>query len=701
MTEIRKFHLENLDCANCAAKIEEGVQKMPGVRFAKVNFATSSIHLDADNLKDVENKIREMEPEVRFRSTETPKTGLDAGAKRELTLIIISLVLFILGLVFDQWLDKWPYFSGQWVVFMVAYLVSGYRVLWRAVQNLRNRNWFDETFLMSISTIGAIAIGELPEAVGVMLFYQIGEFVQQRAVNRSRNMIQSLMDVRPDSATLIRENEEEVEVLPQEVSIGDTILVRPGEKVPLDGTVLSGQSQIDASILTGESMPITVSKGSEVYAGTVNQNGVLKILVNRTIETSSVSKMLELVQSAANRKARTELFITKFAKIYSPLMVLLALMVAFGPPLIVPGETFAKWIYRALVLLVVSCPCALVISIPLGYFGGIGGASRRGILVKGANFLDVLAEVRTVVFDKTGTLTKGEFKVSEIMPENGISKESLLKLAVYAESHSNHPVANSIRQAYTNLTGDLPNGAKEVITEYDQVAGYGIRARVNGDTVVVGNDAFLHLEDIQHPTCDVPGTVIHVSLNQNYQGYLVVRDEPKPEAKAAVEQLHRIGVENVLMLSGDQEGVVKSVSESVGLDGYQAGLLPDEKVNHLEDLLKEHKTGRVAYVGDGINDAPALARADVGIAMGAFGTDAAKETADVVLMTDSISRVPEAIIIGRRTRRIVWQNIGIALGIKALFILLGVLGAASMWEAVFADVGVTVLAVLNSTRGLR
>jgi len=354
-----------------------------------------------------------------------------------------------------------------------------------------------------------------------------------------------------------------------------------------------------------------------------------------------------------------------------------------------------------LVLLVVSCPCALVISIPLGYFGGIGGASRRGILVKGANFLDVLAEVRTVVFDKTGTLTKGEFKVTEIMPENEISQQELLKLAVYAESHSNHPVANSIRQAYLKLTGDMPNGAKEVITEYDQVAGYGIRARVNGDTVVVGNDAFLHLENIQHPTCDVPGTVIHVSLNQNYQGYLVVQDEPKPEAKSAVKELHRIGVENILMLSGDQEGVVRSVSESVGLDGYQAGMLPDEKVNHLEDMLEKHETGRVAYVGDGINDAPALARADVGIAMGAFGTDAAKETADVVLMTDSISRVAEAIKIGRRTRRIVWQNIGIALGIKALFIILGVVGVASMWEAVFADVGVTILAVINSTRGLR
>jgi Cd2+/Zn2+-exporting ATPase len=423
--------------------------------------------------------------------------------------------------------------------------------------------------------------------------------------------------------------------------------------------------------------------------------------VTSTLEASSVSKMLDLVQNAAKRKAKTERFITKFAKIYSPLMVFIALVVAFGPPLFIPGEEFKTWVYRALVVLVVSCPCALVISIPLGYFGGIGGASRRGILIKGANFLDVLAEVRTVVFDKTGTLTRGVFKVSDVCPEDGTSRKDLLTLAAYAEIHSNHPVAHSIRQAYQNETGSELSIEREVITEYDEIAGFGIRAGLNGDTIVVGNDAFLHREKISHPTCDVPGTVVHVASNGIYLGYIIVRDEVKTEARSAVQELHKIGVGNVLMLSGDQEDVAQQVAESIGLDGYRAGLLPGEKVDSLEGLLDKNEKGRVAFVGDGINDAPALARADVGIAMGAFGTDAAKETADVVLMTDSVSRVAEAIKIGRRTRRVVWQNIGIALGIKALFIILGVMGVASMWEAVFGDVGVTVLAVLNSTRVLR
>jgi len=700
MAEIKTYQLENLDCANCAAKIEEGVQKLPGVRFARVNFATSSLHLDADDLKGVEERIRELEPEVQLMASKHPRTGLDDAARRELSLIVVSAVLFLVGIGLSVWLDTWNDSGGMFLVFGAAYLISGSRVLLRAFQNLRRGNWFDETFLMSISTVGAIAIGELPEAVGVMLFYQVGEFVQQLSVSRSRNMIQALMDIRPDSANVLRDDQE-ITVSPDEVSVSEVILVRPGERIPLDGIVLSGRSQVDVSMLTGESMPVRVEESSEVFAGTVNQNGVLTISVTHTLDSSSVSKMLDLVQNAANRKAKTERFITKFAKVYSPLMVVTALIVAFGPPLFLPGEDLQTWVYRALVVLVVSCPCALVISIPLGYFGGIGGASRRGILIKGANFLDVLADVRTVVFDKTGTLTQGEFKVTEVVPETGWSREQLLTLAAYAESHSNHPVATSIVQAYRKTIGGELSPDRQVFTEYDEVAGFGIRAGVNGDTVVVGNDAFLHRENISHQNCDVPGTVVHVAANQTYLGYIVVSDEIKPEAAAAVEELHRIGVRNVVMLSGDQENVAKYVADAVGLDGYRAGLLPGEKVESLEGLIRANGSGRVAFVGDGMNDAPALARADVGLAMGAFGTDAAKETADVVLMTDSVSRVPEAIQVGRRTRRIVWQNIAIALGIKALFIILGIAGAASMWEAVFADVGVTVLAVLNSTRVLR
>ena len=700
MADIKTYQLENLDCANCAAKIEDGVQKLPGVRFARVNFATSSLHLDADNLQAVEDKIRQLEPQINLTTSRKPQTGIDAAARRELGLIAISAFFFLLGLALSLWVETWPESVGYLLIFGSAYLVSGSRVLYRALQNIRSGNWFDETFLMSLSTLGAIAIGELPEAVGVMLFYQIGEFVQQLSVNRSRGLIQSLMEFRPDSATVIR-GKKDYTVSPEEVAVGEVVLVRPGERIPLDGVVQAGQSQVDASMLTGESMPIPVHENSEVFAGTVNQNGVLEIIVTRTIETSSVSKMLDLVQNAANRKAKTERFITKFARVYSPLMVIVALLVAFGPPLIIPGEELQTWVYRALVVLVVSCPCALVISIPLGYFGGIGGASRRGILVKGANFLDVLAEVRTVVFDKTGTLTRGEFRVTEIVPEPELSSEYLLTLAAYAESHSNHPVATSIVQAYRERIGGDLSQDRQVISEYEEVAGYGIRAGVNGDTVVVGNDAFLHRENIPHQICDIPGTVVHIAANQLYLGYIVVSDEIKAEAASAVEELHRIGVRKVVMLSGDQENVAQYVAETVGLDGYRAGLLPGDKVEALEGFLLSSESSKVAFVGDGINDAPALARADVGMAMGALGADAAKETADVVLMTDSVSRVPEAIKIGRRTRSIVLQNIGIALGIKALFIILGVAGSASMWEAVFADVGVTVLAVFNSTRVLR
>ena len=698
MTEMKKYYLENLDCATCAAKIEDGVRKLPGVRFARVDFASSTIHLDTDQVDDVETLIGQLEPQVRMKSARTKKPKLDRHARNNLIMIIISLALFVLGLVFNPWLESLPFELGSIFVFGAAYLVSGHRVLLRAVQNIRHGNWFDETFLMSISTLGAIAIGEMPEAVGVMLFYQIGEFVQQRSVSRSRNMIRSLMDVRPESAVLLGEDGSQVTVSPGEVQVGAHILVRPGERIPLDGTVVEGSARMDMSMLTGESMPVEVTPGSQVFAGTINQSGVLTIKVTQPLETSSVSRMLDLVQNAANRKARTERLITRFAKVYSPAMVALALVVTIIPPLFF-GEPFREWLYRALIILVVSCPCALVISIPLGYFGGIGGASRRGILVKGANFLDVLAGVDTVVFDKTGTLTKGVFKVTQIVPKNGVTEKDLLRLAVHAESHSTHPVAAALKQDYSSRYQDDPDSDK--IIQVEEVAGYGVKAKLNGGTIRVGNDAFMHRENIPHTDCDAPGTIVHVAIDHQYHGYIMVADEIKPEAKEAIDALHRLGIKKVMMFSGDQEDVAARVSGQVGVDEYRAGLLPQDKVDQMEEIL-EHKTeGGVAFVGDGINDAPALARSDVGIAMGAFGTDAAKETADVVLMTDSVLRVADAIKLGRRTRRIVWQNIALALGVKALFIALGVAGEATMWEAVFADVGVTVLAVLNATRVLR
>lgn len=700
MTEIKKYYLENLDCATCAAKIEDGVSKMPGVRFAKVNFATSTLHLDSDNHEDdVQARIKELEPDVRLKTTQEKEPLLTPEARRGLMMILAALVLFILGLVFNRWLSDTPNQIGRWLVFGAAYLITGYPVLLQAVRNLRHGNWFDETFLMSISTIGAIAIGELPEAVGVMLFYQIGEFIQQRSVSRSRNLIQSLMDVKPESATVVGTDGSTLVVMPQEVQVGQIILVQPGERIPLDGTVREGSSRVDASMLTGESVPVGVEAGSPVFAGTVNQGGVLTVEVTKSLDESSISRMLDLVQNATERKAKTERFITKFAKWYSPAMVALALAVTFLPPLLIPGEPFQKWLYRALVILVVSCPCALVVSIPLGYFGGVGGASRRGILVKGANYLDVLAKVRTVIFDKTGTLTKGDFSVTEIVPQNGFTADELLRMAVEAETHSSHPVAGALREAYVRQFGEEAN--PEPLMDYEEVAGFGVRARSNGSLIHVGNDAFMHREGIEHTNCDMPGTVVYLAVDGHFYGHIVVADEIKPEAKAAVEELHRLGVENVMMLSGDKEDVAQRVAAVIGLDSYQAELLPEDKLKAVEETIAASEEGTVAFVGDGINDAPALARADVGIAMGAFGTDAAKETADVVLMTDTVTRVADAVRIGRRTRRIVWQNIVLALGIKALFISLGIAGEATMWEAVFGDVGVTILAVLNSTRVLK
>ncbi|UCD99653.1 MAG: cadmium-translocating P-type ATPase [Chloroflexota bacterium] len=694
MTTIRKYHLNNLDCANCAARIEEGIQQLPGVRFASVNFATSTLHIEAEDYSRVADTIYQIEPEVEVVAGIEPDDEIDRRAIKDVISIAISIFFLVIGLVFETDLHNTPFRIGEIIVFGSAYTISGASVLVRAWKNIRRNNWFDETFLMSISTLGAIIIGEIPEAVVVMLFFQVGEFIQRRSVNRSRSSIRALMDVRPDQANVKIGGDIHV-VSPEDVKVGEIIIIRPGERIPLDGVVRDGHSQVDLSALTGESVPAKVKEGEEVFAGSINQTGLISIEVTKPFEQSSVSRMLELVQNAAARKAKTQKFITRFAQVYSPIMVGIALVVAVVPPLIIPGEIFSTWVYRALVLLVVSCPCALVISIPIGYFGGVGGASRRGILVKGANFLDVLAEVKTVVFDKTGTLTRGVFKVTEIVPYNGWDNEALLKIAAQAETQSNHPVATSIKQAYGK------DELLQIPDSFEEVAGYGVRVRLNGKDVVVGNDPFMHKENVPHVTCDVPGTIVHVAVDSEYAGYLVVSDEVKPDSPAVIMQLKELGVQNVIMLSGDREDVAQQVSMDLGLSDYHAELLPEDKVSVMTEMLGQPHQGKIAFVGDGINDAPALGQSDVGIAMGAFGADAAIEVADVVLMTDSPSKVAEAIRLGRRTRKIVWQNIGLALGIKALFILLGTFGVATMWEAVFGDVGVTILAVLNATRVLK
>jgi Cd2+/Zn2+-exporting ATPase len=615
--------------------------------------------------------------------------------KREGLLLAVVIVLFTVGSIFENQLHHTPFSLGEYAIFIPAYLISGWSVLTSAGRNLLKGRVFDENFLMTIATLGAIAIHQLPEAVGVMLFFKIGEMFQELAVSRSRQSIQSLLEIRPDAANLKTDQGIQI-VSPEVVNVGDTILVKPGEKIPLDGEILDGRSQVDTSALTGESVPRTVDVGKMVLAGMINQSGLLTIQVTKRFGESSIARILDLVQNASSKKADTEKFITKFARRYTPVVVVLSLMVALLPPLLLPGANRAEWIYRALILLVISCPCGLVISIPLGYFGGIGGAARRGILVKGATFLDTLAAVKTIAFDKTGTLTKGVFKVSEISPRNGFSQAEVMQLAAEAELNSNHPIAQSIREAY----GRSINPA--AISSYTEIAAHGIQATVRDRVVIAGSDRLLHRENIVHDTCHVEGTVVHLAVDQVYAGYIVIADELKEDAIRAVRALKQVGIEAVVMLTGDSKDVARQVAQTLGVDSYQAELLPEEKVTAIETLLKPGgNKGKVAFVGDGINDAPVIARADVGLAMGGLGSDAAIETADVVLMTDAPSKVAEAIQVARRTHAIVWQNIAIALIVKGVFIGLGILGLATLWEAVFADVGVALIAIFNASRVLR
>jgi Cd2+/Zn2+-exporting ATPase len=615
--------------------------------------------------------------------------------KREGLLLALVIVLFAVGSIFEPWLHRTPFSVGEFAIFIPAYLISGWSVLTSAGRNLLKGRVFDENFLMTIATLGAIAIHQLPEAVGVMLFFKIGEMFQELAVSRSRRSIQSLLAIRPDSANLKTDQGIQT-VSPEVVDVGDTILVKPGEKIPLDGEILDGHSQVDTSALTGESIPRTVTVGKTVLAGMINQSGLLTIQVTKRFGESSIARILDLVQNASSKKADTEKFITKFARRYTPVVVVLSLLVALLPPLLISGANRAEWVYRALILLVISCPCGLAISIPLGYFGGIGGAARQGILVKGATFLDTLAAVKAIAFDKTGTLTKGAFKVSEISPRNGFSQAEVLRLAAEAELNSNHPIAQSIREAYGRSIDPTD------ISSYTEIAAHGIRATVRSRVVVAGSDRLLHRENIAHDTCHVEGTVVHLSVDQVYAGYIVIADELKEDAIQAVRALKQVGIEAVVMLTGDSKDVARQVAQTLGVDSYQAELLPEEKVSAIETLLKQvGNKGKVAFVGDGINDAPVIARADVGLAMGGLGSDAAIETADVVLMTDAPLKVAEAIQVARKTHAIVWQNIAIALTVKSVFIGLGILGLATLWEAVFADVGVALMAIFNASRVLR
>ena len=586
----------------------------------------------------------------------------DFDLKRELIPVLLVVVLFVFGVVFEETLHNTPFSIAEYLVFIPAYLLSGWNVLTIAGRNILRGRFFDENFLMTIATLGAIAIHKLPEAVGVMLFFKVGELFQEYAVGRSRKSIKSLLEIRPDYAN-VKVNGEIKIVSPGQVKINDLIVVKPGEKIPLDGEILQGNSQVDTSALTGESVPRTVKVGETVLAGMLNQTGVILVKVTKLFGESSIARILDLVENASSKKSQTQKLITKFARYYTPLVVFVSLAVAFIPPLIIPGASKWEWVYRALILLVISCPCGLVISIPLGYFGGVGGAAKRGILIKGAMYLDTLTQVKTVVFDKTGTLTKGVFKVTDIATRNGLTKDELISVAAQVESQSNHPVAQSIREAYAQKIDDSD------VKDYQEIAGHGIRATVKDKVVIAGNDKLLHRENIEHDTCDVQGTVVHLAVGSSYAGYISIADEIKDDAPYAISRLKKLGVENTVMLTGDNRMVAAKIADELGLDSYMAELLPEEKVEALEKIIAQSGSKKkVVFVGDGINDAPVIARADVGMAMGGLGSDAAIETADVVIMTDAPSKVAEAIQVGRKTRNIVWQNIIFAMSIKGLFI---------------------------------
>lgn len=608
--------------------------------------------------------------------------------KKSLIQIIISAILFAIGLLVP--------FSNEWItkgIYIVAYLIVGLEIVIKAIKNIFKGEVFDEHFLMAVATIGAFAIGEFPEAVAVMLFYQIGELFQDYAVDKSKESITNLMDIRPDVAVVKRNGKLET-VKPETVKIGEEIVVKPGEKIPLDGTIIDGRSMLDTSALTGESVPRSAKIGEKVLSGCINQSGVLTIKVEKEFGESTVSKILDLVENASNKKSKSENFITKFAKIYTPTVVGIAVLLAIIPPFLLNWGSFSEWLERALTFLVVSCPCALVISIPLGFFGGIGGASRKGVLIKGSNYLELLSKTDIFVFDKTGTLTEGVFEVQKINPVD-ISEEELLKIAAYAESYSNHPISASIKKAYQKEIN------QEIIEKTEEISGKGIISQIENKTVVIGNNKIMQEKGIEYKESNDIGTILYVAINNKFEGSIVIADKIKEDAKQTIQGLKRNNVSKTVMLTGDKKEIAEKVAKQIEIDEVYTDLLPDQKVEKVEELMKQKtEKGKLAFVGDGINDAPVLAISDIGIAMGGLGSDAAIEAADIVIMNDKPSKILEAIKISNKTMRIVKQNIIFAISVKILVLILGACGIATMWEAVFADVGVSFIAILNSLRAL-
>ena len=706
--------IEGLDCPNCAAKVERKINTLEGIKEANVDFLGKKIVVLADEISEnelveliqtevdkIEDGVKVFVPKV--QAGESSSEEEDTGKIKK--KLLIGGILFVLGIFVPKTL-----FIPKLAVFLVSYLVIGGDVLLSAFKNILNGQVFDENFLMAIATIGAFAIGEYPEGVAVMLFYQLGELLQGIAVNNSRKSIVSLMDIRPDYAN-IKVGEGIKKVSPEEIKVGEIIVVKPGEKVPLDGKIVKGASTFDTSALTGESLPREAKAGDDVLSGFINKNGLIEIQVAKVFSESTVSKILYLMENAGSKKSKTENFITKFARYYTPVVVITALIVAIFPPLLIQGATFSDWIYRALIFLVVSCPCALVISIPLGFFGGIGGASRHGILIKGTNYLEVLNDLESVVMDKTGTLTKGIFKVTEVNAENNIkindfennktelTKPLLLKYAAHIEKFSNHPIAQSIVAEYENSVSKVD---ENVVKDFEEISGFGIKVNINNHQFLAGNSKLMNLENITFDKKENLGTAIYLAADGKYIGNILISDEVKEDSARAIKGMKENGVKEIVMLTGDNEAIGKNIAEKLGIDKVFTELLPNEKVEKLEEIYKtKSEKGKVAFVGDGINDAPVLARADLGIAMGGAGSDAAIEAADVVIMNDEPSKIVTAIKIAKKTKEIVWQNITVAFAIKIVVMALGLFGDATMWEAVFADVGVALLAVLNATRVLR
>ncbi|MDB2123665.1 heavy metal translocating P-type ATPase [Clostridium paraputrificum] len=724
MTNEIKLYLKGLDCANCANKIENKVNKLESVEEAILNFSLSLLIVSLKENSDV-NRVEEeiktivskLEPDVivsKYNNNIKEKKNVctseccsghahdieekheeshdhdhsEGISLRDKVSLAIGFILFAIAIFIGEEKSYVPY------IYALSYVLVGGKVVLSAIRNIFRGQVFDENFLMTVATLGAFAIGNHPEGVAVMIFYEIGELFQSYAVNRSRKSISSLMDIRADYANLITDGEEK-KVDPSEIKIDDIIVIKPGERVPLDGIVIEGNSSLDTSALTGESLPRNIELNDEILAGVINLTGVIRVKVTKEFGESTVSRILELVQNASSKKAQTEKFITKFARYYTPVVVLSAVALAMIPPLVVEGALFSDWVYRALIFLVVSCPCALVVSIPLGLFAGIGGASKNGVLIKGGNYLEALKDVETVVFDKTGTLTKGVFKVVKINTNN-IEESELLRIAATGESFSNHPIAQSILKAYGNEVD------KSIISNYEEISGNGIKVNIDNKEVLLGNYKLMNSNGIKYNNSEEIGTVVHVVVEGEYKGSIVIADEVKEDSKEAIEMLKKIGVKKCVMLTGDNKKVAEKIAEELGLDEVYAELLPTDKVVMVEKLLKEKsEKGKLAFVGDGINDAPVLARADVGVAMGGIGSDAAIEAADVVLMRDNPSSLVDAIEIGRKTNRILWQNIIFSLGVKIAVLIPAAIGIANMWEGVFADVGVTLIAVLNSMRALR